>query len=67
MLSVCVRPVGSPLAHLGSQEKCIDISLAVEMMHYAAVPGAYDIAVLISGDKDFMPAMARIRQARVLV
>ena len=46
----------------GAQEKCIDISLAVEMMHYASVPGAYDIAVLLSGDKDFMPALARIRQ-----
>lgn len=46
----------------GAQEKCIDISLAVEMMHYATVPGAYDIAVLVSGDKDFMPALARIRQ-----
>ena len=38
------------------------ISLAVEMMHYASIPGAYDIAVLISGDKDFIPAMSRIRQ-----
>jgi hypothetical protein len=46
----------------GLQEKCIDISLAVEMMHYASVPGAYDVAVLLSGDKDFIPAMARIRQ-----
>ena len=46
----------------GMQEKCIDIQLAVEMMHYASTPGAYDCAVLLSGDKDFMPAMKRIRQ-----
>ena len=46
----------------GIHEKCIDISLAVEMMHYASVPDAYDVAVLVSGDKDFMPALARIRQ-----
>lgn len=46
----------------GIHEKCIDISLAVEMMHYASVEGAYDIAVLVSGDKDFMPALSRIRQ-----
>ena len=32
----------------GIHEKCIDISLAVEMMHYASVEGAYDIAVLVS-------------------
>jgi len=47
----------------GIQEKCIDIQLAVDMMHYANVPGAYDCAVLLSGDKDFMPAMSRIRQS----
>ena len=46
----------------GAQEKCIDIALAVEMMHFASQPGAYDTAVLLSGDKDFMPALSRIRQ-----
>ena len=45
----------------GHQEKCVDISLAVEMMHYAGMDGAYDIAVLLSGDKDFMPALSRVR------
>ena len=35
----------------GPGEKCIDIALAVEMMHYAAVPRAYDVAVLVTGDK----------------
>ncbi|CAM9580962.1 unnamed protein product [Discosporangium mesarthrocarpum] len=28
----------------GVQEKCIDIALAVEMLHFATVPGAYDVA-----------------------
>ncbi len=46
----------------GYHEKCIDISLAVEMLHYATVPGAYDVAILVSGDKDFIPALSRIRQ-----
>ena len=46
----------------GVHEKCIDIALAVEMMHYANTDGAYDVAVLLSGDKDFMPALKRIRQ-----
>ena len=46
----------------GGQEKCVDIALAVEMMHYATTPGAYDVAVLLTGDKDFMPAMVRTRQ-----
>ncbi|KAL3921422.1 MAG: hypothetical protein SGPRY_004910, partial [Prymnesium sp.] len=47
---------------VGLQEKCVDIALAVEMMHYASVEGAYDCAVLVTGDKDFMPALSRIRQ-----
>lgn len=48
---------------VGAGEKCIDIQLAVEMMHYATVsPSAYDVAVLLSGDKDFLPALVRTRQ-----
>lgn len=48
---------------MGSGEKCVDIQLAVEMLHYATVvPSAYDIAILLSGDKDFMPALKRTRQ-----
>mmetsp|Transcript_44435 Transcript_44435/g.100467 ORF Transcript_44435/g.100467 Transcript_44435/m.100467 type:complete len:469 (-) Transcript_44435:205-1611(-) len=46
----------------GEREKCVDIALAVEMLHYATTPGAYDVAVLLTGDKDFMPAMTKTRQ-----
>ena len=46
----------------GGQEKCVDISLAVDMLHYATVPNAYDVAVLVSGDRDFIPALVRTRQ-----
>ena len=28
---------------MGVQEKCIDIALAVEMMHYATIPDTYDV------------------------
>ena len=28
-------------------EKCVDISLAVEMLHYATVTNAYDVAILL--------------------
>ena len=45
----------------GLQEKCVDISLAVEMLHLATLPDAYDIAVIITGDKDFIPAMQKTR------
>ncbi|CAM9249952.1 unnamed protein product [Scytosiphon promiscuus] len=47
---------------VGVQEKCVDIALAVEMMHYATIPDTFDVGVLVTGDKDFMPAMARTRQ-----
>ena len=68
----------------GKQEKCIDISLAVEMLFMATV-NAYDIAgnlifkcglgaeslsrvlfaisfaVIVAGDKDFLPALQKTR------
>jgi len=47
---------------LGREEKCVDIQLAIEMLHYATVPDAYDVAILLSGDKDFVPALVRTRQ-----
>ncbi|KAL7541340.1 hypothetical protein ACHAXR_011966 [Thalassiosira sp. AJA248-18] len=47
---------------VGQGEKCVDIQLAVEMLHYATVPNAYDVAILLSGDKDFVPALVRTRQ-----
>ena len=45
----------------GHQEKCVDISLAVEMLSLATVDDAYDIACVVTGDKDFIPAMQKTR------
>jgi len=39
----------------------VDISLAVEMLYMATVPNAYEIACIITGDKDFIPAMQKTR------
>ncbi len=50
------------LETIGPNEKCVDIQLAVDMLHYATVPDAYDVALLLSGDRDFVPAMVRCRQ-----
>ena len=47
---------------VGKGEKCVDIQLAVEMLHYATVPNAFDMAVILTGDKDFVPALVRTRQ-----
>eukprot|EP00934_Nitzschia_sp_Nitz4_P006947 Nitzschia sp. Nitz4//scaffold86_size83305//2958//4889//NITZ4_005247-RA/size83305-processed-gene-0.91-mRNA-1//-1//CDS//3329559205//6937//frame0 len=46
----------------GENEKCVDIQLAVDMVHYATIPNTFDIAVIISGDKDYIPALVRCRQ-----
>jgi hypothetical protein len=43
-------------------EKCVDIQLAVDMLYYATVPDAYDVALLLTGDRDFLPAVIRCRQ-----
>lgn len=45
----------------GAKEKCVDIALAVEMLYMATVPDGYDIAVIITGDKDFIPALHKTR------
>ena len=47
---------------IGKGEKCVDIQLAVDMLYYATVPDAYDVALLLTGDKDFLPAVVRCRQ-----
>ena len=44
------------------QEKCVDIALASYMLYMAAVPGAYDIAVAVVGDQDFMPVLQHVRR-----
>ena len=49
------------LVTTGPHEKCVDVSLAVEMLYMATVPDAYDIGVIVTGDKDFMPAMEKTR------
>lgn len=46
----------------GPNEKGVDIQLAVDMLYYATVPDAYDVALLLTGDKDFLPALIRCRQ-----
>jgi len=44
------------------KEKCVDISLAAAMLYYAAIPGAYDIAVAVLGDRDFKPVLQAVRR-----
>lgn len=44
------------------KEKCVDISLATTMLYLAAIPYAYDIAIAVIGDRDFMPMLQSVRR-----
>lgn len=43
-------------------QKSVEITLAVDMMYCATMQGSYDVAVLVSGDRDFLPVMKKVRQ-----
>jgi cold shock CspA family protein len=44
------------------KEKCVDIALASSLLYYAALPQAYDIAVVVVGDQDFVPVLQYVRR-----
>jgi cold shock CspA family protein len=44
------------------KEKCVDIALAANMLFYAAIPHAYDIAVAVVGDRDYLPVLQSVRR-----
>lgn len=43
------------------REKCVDISVASNLLYHAALDN-YDQAVIITGDKDFIPALGKVKQ-----
>lgn len=44
------------------KEKCVDIALAAAVLYYAAIPFAYDIAMLVVGDRDYRPVLQQVRR-----
>jgi uncharacterized LabA/DUF88 family protein len=44
------------------KEKCVDVALATNMLYFAAIPAAYDIAVLLTGDRDYKPVLKAVRR-----
>ncbi len=42
-------------------DKWVDVALTASLMHYAMTPGAFDIAVLVAGNADYVPALRRVR------
>jgi hypothetical protein len=41
------------------KEKCVDISMTSNLFYYQQ---SYDIAIAVTGDKDFLPAFRKLRQ-----
>jgi hypothetical protein len=52
----------APEDQFEQKEKCVDIALATSMLYFAAIPGAYDVAVAVVGDEDFQPALQHVRR-----
>jgi len=48
-----------PEAH--PDDKWVNVSLAAAMIHFASMPGAYDMAVLVAGEADYIPLLRRVR------
>ena len=44
------------------KEKCVDIALATGILYYAAIPRAYDIAIAVVGDRDYLPVLQNVRR-----
>jgi len=44
------------------EEKRADVALACSMVYYAALPSAYDVAVPVIGDDDYVPALQHVRR-----
>ena len=44
------------------KEKCVDIALATSLIYHAALPNGYDIALVLIGDGDYIPALQLVRR-----
>ncbi len=47
--------------HARPDDKWVNVALAAAMTYYATIPGAFDVAVLVGGDADYIPLLKRVR------
>ena len=45
------------------REKCVDVALATSLVYYATMPHAYDVAIVVIGDRDYTPALQQVRRS----
>ena len=50
-----------PLDPFIPEEKCVDVALSVSMVYYATI-NAYDVAIVVIGDQDYVPALQFVRR-----
>jgi len=50
-----------PLDPFIPEEKCVDVGLSVSMVYYATI-NAYDVAIVVIGDQDYVPALQFVRR-----
>lgn len=55
------KELGAPLPQHTYVEKGVDVQMSVDMLQLA-VAATYDVAILISGDGDFAPAVEAVKQ-----
>lgn len=58
---VVEKELGRPLPEYTHVEKGVDVQMSVDMLHLA-VTNTYDVAVIISGDGDFAPAVEAVKE-----
>ena len=61
-----IEPRFIPMPHSGSQEKGSDVALAIEAMQ-VGLDGKIDIAVLVTGDGDFVPLVRALMKQGIRV
>lgn len=52
----------NPEDNFQPREKCVDIALASQVLYHAALPWTLDIAVVVLGDRDFIPVLNTVRR-----
>lgn len=47
--------------HFEPKERCVDISLASSLLYHAAI-NSYDVAIVVLGNRDFLPVLEDVRR-----
>ncbi|MDA1229124.1 MAG: NYN domain-containing protein, partial [Chloroflexi bacterium] len=51
-----------PMDTFAPKEKRVDVALACSLLYNATLPNSYDVAILLVGDEDYVPALQYVRR-----